>query len=271
MPMSLALACDASSVGGAAASPSFDPASLFAGGYTGFWIDPSDLSSVFTDSAGTTPGSVDAVVGRSSDKSGNGAHWTQTTTSSKPFLRSSSGLNYLSLDGVDDYLLNASIQFGLTNFSLFMAAQETSSKDNAGFLVAKTAGGSDFSGSDAVAVEAGDKAITCLDMIGAPAASMQVNAIGTGATPLAVWEFIKTGGVLTLYRDGVSQQSDSSFTALDALSAGGGYIGIRYLSSSPNTTYCLAGRIYQMLFINRTLSAGERTSLRANFTTKAGL
>jgi len=36
-------------------SVSFSPASLFAGGEQGVWYDPSDLSTVFQDAAGTTP------------------------------------------------------------------------------------------------------------------------------------------------------------------------------------------------------------------------
>ena len=33
----------------------FDPSQLFAGGTAGAWYDPSDLSTMFTTSAGTTP------------------------------------------------------------------------------------------------------------------------------------------------------------------------------------------------------------------------
>ena len=54
--------------GGAAAA--FDPASLFAGGELGGWFDPADLTTLFTDPAGTTQVTADAqTVGLALDKS----------------------------------------------------------------------------------------------------------------------------------------------------------------------------------------------------------
>lgn len=65
----------------------FTPASLFANGEQGTWYDPSDLTTLFQDSAGTTPVTgVEQVVGLMLDKSGNG----NTATSSgaaRPTLR----------------------------------------------------------------------------------------------------------------------------------------------------------------------------------------
>lgn len=90
---------------GAAAVAAFSPADLFAASEVGVWYDPSDLSSMFQDSAGTTPAVVDQPVGRINDKSGNGYDATQTTTASKPVLRQDgSGNYYLEHDGVDDWL-----------------------------------------------------------------------------------------------------------------------------------------------------------------------
>jgi hypothetical protein len=59
----------------------FSPASLSPTA----WYDPSDMSTLFQDSAGSTPvTAVEQPVGRISDKSGNGRHATQATTSLKP-------------------------------------------------------------------------------------------------------------------------------------------------------------------------------------------
>ena len=72
----------------------FSPASLFAGGtVNGAWYDPSDLTTLFTSSAGTTqcamPGLGSAVsVGRMLDKSGNGNHAIAfNDTTARPELR----------------------------------------------------------------------------------------------------------------------------------------------------------------------------------------
>ena len=91
----------------------FSPASLFANGAQGVWYDPSDLSTLYQDAAGTTPVTgVEQPVGRMLDKSGRGNHATQATTTSRPTLQQdTSGKYYLSFDGVDDYLSTGSIDF----------------------------------------------------------------------------------------------------------------------------------------------------------------
>ena len=77
-------------------SSPFNPASIFAGGVRGGWWDPSDLSTLFQDTAGTVP--VTAVGQRVQlmrDKSGNANHFTQATTAQAPFLRNDGTNNYL--------------------------------------------------------------------------------------------------------------------------------------------------------------------------------
>lgn len=63
----------------------FSPATLFAAGEPGGWYDPSDLSTMFQDSAGTTPVTATGqTVARINDKSGRGNHLTQATAASRP-------------------------------------------------------------------------------------------------------------------------------------------------------------------------------------------
>lgn len=53
----------------------------------GAWFDPSDLSTLYQDAAGTTPvTAVEQPVGKMLDKSGNGYHATQSITASRPTL-----------------------------------------------------------------------------------------------------------------------------------------------------------------------------------------
>ena len=60
---------------------------LFAASEPGAWYDPSDLSTLFQDSAGTVPvTAVEQPVGRILDKSGRGNHATQATTTKRPVL-----------------------------------------------------------------------------------------------------------------------------------------------------------------------------------------
>lgn len=66
---------------------SFTPALWFLASEQGIWLDPSDMSTLFQDTAGTTPvTAVEQPVGRILDKSGNGNHATQATTASRPVL-----------------------------------------------------------------------------------------------------------------------------------------------------------------------------------------
>jgi hypothetical protein len=83
---------------------------LFVSGEQGFWYDPSDFSTMFQDSAGLTPvTSVGQPVGRILDKSGNGNHATQATTSKKPILKRmpTSGIRNVILDSGDVFAVAA--------------------------------------------------------------------------------------------------------------------------------------------------------------------
>ncbi len=69
------------------AAAAFSPASLFASGEQGVWYDPSDLTTLFQDSAGTTPVTgLEQPVGLMLDKSGRGNHASQSTPTSRPVL-----------------------------------------------------------------------------------------------------------------------------------------------------------------------------------------
>ena len=62
--------------------------SLFSNGEQGAWYDPSDLSTLFQDASGTAPVTASGqLVGYVIDKSGNGNHASQATTSKKPVYR----------------------------------------------------------------------------------------------------------------------------------------------------------------------------------------
>lgn len=83
---------------------------------------PSDLANMvldldadagaFTTSGGATPAAADAdPVGQLNDQSGNGIHFTQSTTTKRPLLKLGvtgyNGHRVLRFDGTDDYLVSA--------------------------------------------------------------------------------------------------------------------------------------------------------------------
>ncbi len=90
---------------------------MFSRGEPGAWYDPSDLSTLFQDSAGTVPvTAVEQPVGRILDKSGRGNHAIQATTTKRPVLQQDgNGKYYLAFDGVDDSMATAAINFTATD------------------------------------------------------------------------------------------------------------------------------------------------------------
>ena len=108
------------------------PASLFAGGEPGVWFDPSDLTTLFQDSAGTTPvTAAGQPVGRMLDKSGRGNHATQSTSASRPtYLIDGTGRPYLSFDGVDDGMVTPTITPGTNKSQVFAGVRKLSDTNN---------------------------------------------------------------------------------------------------------------------------------------------
>jgi len=106
------------------------PEQLYLLGQVGAWYDPSDLSTMFTDAAGTTPVTGDGdPVGLILDKSGNGYHASQATSTARPLFQiDGSGKHYLAFDGVDDYLSTAAIDLtGTDKVTVFSGSRVLSS------------------------------------------------------------------------------------------------------------------------------------------------
>jgi hypothetical protein len=107
----------------------FHPLSLFSSGEVGVWYDPSDLSTLFQDSAGTTPvTSVGQSVGRMLDKSGQGNHAFMATSADRPILRQDAGGRYyLEAVGSSTRMQTGSVNFTSTdNLSVFLAVRKLS-------------------------------------------------------------------------------------------------------------------------------------------------
>ena len=97
--------------GARAVAAAWSPSALWPNGEAGLWLDPSDLSTMFQDAAGTTPvTAAGQPVGLILDKSGNGYHASQPTSTARPLFQiDGSGNCYLAFDGVDDSLSTSAI------------------------------------------------------------------------------------------------------------------------------------------------------------------
>jgi len=104
----------------------FSIADLFASSEQGAWYGPSDLSTLFQDSAGTTPvTTAGQPVGRMLDNSGNGNHATQATAARRPTYQT--GPARATLDKVDDRLSVTVPTGGFTGTMVLATDQGTAS------------------------------------------------------------------------------------------------------------------------------------------------
>ena len=109
-------------------SRGYSPYNLFAASEPGVWYDPSDLTTLFQDTAGTTPVTAPGqAVGRINDKSGRGNHATQATVASRPLYQvDGTGRPYLSFDGVDDFLVTPTITPNIDKVQVFAGVRKLS-------------------------------------------------------------------------------------------------------------------------------------------------
>jgi len=92
------------------------PLQLFLAGVLGVWFDPSDLSTLFQDAAGTIPVTSDGdPVGLMLDKSGNGYHATQTVSAKRLIYRTDGTLHWLANSGTGQFFQTNAIDFSGTN------------------------------------------------------------------------------------------------------------------------------------------------------------
>lgn len=106
----------------------FSPSSLFATGEQGAWYDPSDLTTLFQDTAGTIPvTAAGQSVALILDKSGRGNHATQATLAQRPIYNvNGSGLSYLLFDGSNDGMLTGTITPGIDKAQVFTGVRKLS-------------------------------------------------------------------------------------------------------------------------------------------------
>lgn len=90
----------------------YDPLTLFSEGQQGVWYDPSDLTTLFQDAAGTTPVTAGGdPVGNNDDRSPNNNDATQSVSADRPTYNTDGSVHHLAFDGAGDSLRTAN--FGL--------------------------------------------------------------------------------------------------------------------------------------------------------------
>lgn len=243
------------------------PALLFAANEYGAWYEPSDLTTLFQDAAGTIPvTAAGQSVGLMRDKSGNDLHVAVTDNSYRPTLTQDINGRYcLQFDGVDDHMTAVTPAYGLTVMDTWVVFQESTEVSGAGMLTFAPAAGSDDTQADALTLNTGDAS----HLWSVTSRTLNPEIFGSGATPLAVWELSKRDVVADITRNGGSLVVDSGFDALDATHSGDFFIGARYQGDA--LTNYFNGCFYGAVIRNATSTIQDTLDARTYMGALAGL
>ena len=244
-------------------------AGLFAAGEQGAWYDPSDLSTLFQDSAGTVPvTAVEQPVGRILDKSGRGNHAFQATATSRPVLQQdASERYYLSFDGVDDFLQTSSINFTSTDKMTVFAGVRKLSDAAGGIVVELSQISSDNAGTFGLANPVTNAVGLWFRSRGTIASTLVQSGIDPSPrTDLLTCSGNIGGSSAILRRNGAVLLSDTT------TSQGTGNYGNYplYIGRRGGTSLPFNGRIYSLIIRGAQSTAQQIASAEAWVNTKTG-
>ncbi|CAB4125005.1 hypothetical protein UFOVP59_66 [uncultured Caudovirales phage] len=247
----------------------FDPTSLFSGGLKGFISDPTRLSSLFQDNAGTTPvTTVGQTIGLRKDISGNAWDVLQATAGNRPTYQvDGNGRPYISYTSTKSL---ASAAFDLSakgSFTLVMGLYKNADT----FIGWPLEFGTDVSTTPGFAVRV--PWTTAITTVGAQyrgaTATVSSTQVDVGAAPKSVviaLTFNLTASQINIWVNGVQ-------AAQVATATGGGTFGSGVLTIGTRTagTQGFNGREYRSLGIEGVLSAADiaRVTEWANINTGA--
>lgn len=250
-----------------AADPGLFIQSLFAGGGGGVALDLVEASSLYRDSARTTPVSTTGdLIGSVTDLSGNGKHASQATTASKPPWQ-----GYGTFDGVDDFLVTPAIDFTGTDKATVIASWAIGSTSGIKMLAELSATSDTNNGSFASYVNTN---LNDVVLRGTGRAVLRYSdAVALDTPVVSTAEFDIAGATATdeilLRRNGATAASSVSVAG----PAGTGNFGNHalYIGRRGGASLPFNGRIYRIIVIGRTLTAAERAKAEAWCAAPAGV
>ena len=236
----------------------------FPTGEQGIFLDASDLSTMYQDSAGTTPvTAAGQPVGRWEDKSGNAYIFNQTTSTKRPVYQTDGTYHWVDFDGVDDAMVStANVDMSASDeVSLFGSYQieEVPTSGNVNLFVEND---TNLSG--------GFRNIASDIYVFASRGTSLVSATATGVTqqPFVMSQRSKiSANYLEGYVNGVS-------VATTVSSQGAGNYANRQIivgEALSQSGLQLNGRIYSVLVMGRLATAQEQTDIEAFMAEKAGV
>ena len=199
------------------------------------------------------------------DKSGNGNHAVQTTSSKRPIYTEGSGLSWLAFDGVDDAMATAAIDFtGTDKVSIFTGTQKD---DNSSRMVAELSStfvgnkGSFFmlTSSTYGSTSRGDASVSSNQRV-------DTNTV-SGANTSVITALSDIPADSTIIRRNGSQEGEATGDK------GGGNFGNYplYIGSRNNSLLFLKGKLYGLIVPGKLASADEIASTEAYLAAKSGV
>ena len=221
------------------------------------WYDPSDLSTLFQDSAGTTPVTASGQpVGKMLDKSGNGNHVLQATSTMRPIYTTGGALAWLAFDGIDDFMRSAVLGAALSAPNTVALAAKVDT-----LATTKAANNYFVSGgavnNNAISQNSANDTVFLYTGTTTPA----VTAALTIAAPYVLNALFNSTSSLMRLSGAASATVDPGSASMDTIT----------LASNPGGAQALTGRIYGVFIKNAALTAPQNASIETYLGAKAGL
>ncbi|MEP3149904.1 MAG: hypothetical protein ABJO21_07035 [Marinomonas sp.] len=245
----------------------FNPGEMFSDGEVGAWYDPSDLGTLWQDTAGTVPvTSAGQSVARISDKSGNGNHLTQVTASKRGTYQTDGVNRWVEFDGVDDAMQTAAIDFANTEqISIFAGVQKLRDSSSQNVL--------EFSGniqqnSGSFNIQA-PGSVSDGEYRANNKGTDQASAFkgGFAPEPAVLSALFRISTDMTVLRINGSQEASSS------LDLGTGNYGNYplYLGTRAGSSHFFNGRVYGLLVVGRSATNDEIGQTETHLADKSGV
>jgi hypothetical protein len=250
---------------------------MYAAGEQGAWFDPSDLTTLFQDSAGTVPVTNTAQpVGLMLDKSGRGKHAVQAATINRPiFQQDGNGKLHLAFNGTNSWMSTAAIDFSGTDKMTVVAGVRKLS-DAAQMLVelsgsAGTTPGAFYlvAGNDTGVIGGGLNGYTSMSRGSAATTSTMSAQLLAAAPDSAVLSATHdiAGDLSTLRRNGVNGTSATADKGTGNFAAGVPF----YLGARAGTSLFFNGNFYGLILRGALSTTPQIASAEKYLAAKTGV